>query len=535
MNKITAFIFILTLCTAAYAQKNNNSTKSLSYKAKEQFGGRRGKVRYVKLVTDVYFQHQGTDVYCDSALWYRKKKVLEAFGHVKIVSDSVVVTAEKLVYDGISRIAKLRSKVVYTDGENRLYTDYLDYFMNNKVAQYFNQGKLIDSANVLNSELGYYYELRDYVEFYNDVELIAKDYTLYADTLEYSTITKIAYTKGHTRILTGDSVEVDAKEGKFVTVSNQTKLTNSQIETPDYYIKGDDMFLDDNKREYWAKGNVVMTAKNEDLIITGDIGVYFRDKGISKVYGRPLMKRIMREDTLFLSADTMVSIESKIVEEKRLLAFNDVKIFRTSLQGVADSMEYKLADSTIFFYEDPILWSNKNQISADSINIVLVNNVLDHMNINYHSFIASKDTIGQYNQIKGRHMQAFFEQNALKTVDVDGNGESLYYALSEENNLLLGMNKIICSNMKIRMENNELSTITFYNNPEGQFIPPHELNQDQQKLEGFDWREDRRPTLPDVAPYYKTSEDIVEAIESSAERKALKEKKNSDQKKNNAQ
>ena len=493
------------------------SGRGIYYKAEEQIGDRKPDgQKYIRLIQNVHFEHKGTIVYCDSAHYFRKTKVLEAYGHVKIYADSVKITSDKLIYDGEARVSKLRSNVVYSSGENRLFTNFLDYDMTAKIANYFNDGKLVDSTNTLKSELGYFYELRDIVEFFHEVELQAPEYTLFADTLEYNRVTKVARTFGSTKILTKDSVVIDADEGEFRTVVDQTEFKDGQIETPDYYLEGEQLFFDDLRKVYRANGNVVMTAKNNDIIITGDHGVYDRRAGKSRVYGNPLMKRIMRRDTLFLSADTMVAIESEIEHEKKVLAYHNVKIFKQNLQGKCDSMMYQMVDSTLFLFDTPVLWSGRNQITADSINIVLVNNLLHHMNLRYNSFLVSKDTIGQFNQIKGRFMVAYFKNNSIDFVDVDGNGESIYYALSEKDNVLIGMNKILCSNMQIRLDSNKLKTITFYVNPEGEFIPPHELTDEMKTLEGFNWKQGERPQLWDVALYYKKPEDqgvIEEEIE----------------------
>src|SRR5690606_39923885 len=73
------------------------------------------------------------------------------------------------------------------------------------------------------------------------------------------------------------------------------------------------------------------------------------------------------QDTLFITADTLVSIDSDIPENKRLLAYHNVKIYKKDMQGVADSLAYITADSIIHFYRDPVLWNTGNQMTADSV------------------------------------------------------------------------------------------------------------------------------------------------------------------------
>jgi hypothetical protein len=114
-----------------------------------------------------------------------------------------------------------------------------------------------------------------------------------------------------------------------------------------------------------------------------------------------------------------------------------------------------------------------------------------------NAFIASEDSLQNYNQVKGRDMVAFFQQGNIRRVNVNGNGESIYFAL-EGDTALTGMNKAICSNMVLKFGQNKLQTISFILQPEASFIPPHELKEEERKLEGFELMAKMRPTKKEV-------------------------------------
>lgn len=440
---------------------------------------------------------------------------MEAYGRVRIVDDSVVITSRKLFYDGNERKARLRENVIYTRGERRLYTDFLDYDLETEVAEYFNNGRLVDTTNTLTSKIGYFYAQQNYALFWKDVVLTAPDYVLEADTLRYNTITKVAYTYGPTEVTSSDGTILYSQGSEFRTVIDQSQFVSGNIETEDYTLYGDELFFDDLRKYYKAIGHVQLVAKDNDIIITGEEGYYDKQNGISKVFGNPLMKRIFNADTTFISpetyqvvadtfyvaADTMVSIESEYDSAKRILAYKDVKIFKEGLQGIADSISYFLADSIIYFYDDPVMWNEKNQIEADTIFLEVSNNEIKTMHMIDNSFLTQEDTITNYNQIKGRNMIADFENNQIKIIDVDGNGELLYYALEEGDSAVMGLNKLFTSKMRMRFQDKKLINFSAYKNPDAQFIPPHELTAEIQKLDGFNWRIIERPTLFDVAPY----------------------------------
>jgi hypothetical protein len=168
------------------------------------------------------------------------------------------------------------------------------------------------------------------------------------------------------------------------------------------------------------------------------------------------------------------------------------------MQGLADSVEYRAIDSTIYFYEKPVLWSEGNQMTADSIRAVMKNNTIDRIHMVANSFVISRDTLVNYNQIKGRLMTTYFRDQKISHVYVEGNGESLYFLLDEKTNLSSGMNKIICSNIMIRFKQGKVNNLTFYKKPEASVIPPHELKIEDTKLKGFEWRGKEKPAREDV-------------------------------------
>lgn len=500
MRKLLQTILVISFvlcCRDTYAQKVDR----IKYKAEDLFEFRKNGEKIRRLVGNVVFAQETTTMYCDSSYYYVKDNVMEAFGHVKIIDDSVTITSKKLIYNGQDRTAKLRQNVIYTKADQRLTTDFLDYNMDTEEGQYFNGGQLKDSVNVLTSKTGYYYGLQKYALFYSNVVLVAPDYTLKSDTLRYNIRPKIAITEGKTTIITEDESILHAKGGTFRTRMDQSEFVEGTVETTDYYMEGDELFFDDLKKYYDAKGNVKLTSKEDDVVITGDDGFADKANGISKVFGNALMRRFLREDTLYLAADTLVSIESEYDSAKRILAYHNVRIWKRNLQGLADSASYFLQDSLLYFYEDPIFWNLKNQLEGDTIVMEVTEKEIKTMSLLQKAFLATEDTLKNYNQIKGRTMLAHFEQSKIDRIYVNGNGESIYYVLDEDdpNNIItLGMNRILCSDMTIRFVDEELDNISFYIKPEARFIPPHELTPGVQKLDGFEWRGDQRPSLEDL-------------------------------------
>lgn len=506
MLRFAIFLITLISFTPLWAQK-----KVKLKKADEWLGSVKDGQRFDRVLGNVIFIQNKTTIYCDSAHFFKSQNRIEAFGKIHITEgDSVDATSNGLSYDGDKKIAYLRKNVVFTKlGIATLYTDFLDYDRPKNEARYFNGGKLVDTTNVLTSKKGYYDIRTNLASFKTNVVGVNPDYTLTSDTLQYNSKTKIIYFRDSTTVTDKEGGTAVYKSGFYNTSRKESTLNLGQIETPEYKIKGDEYLIDDASKLYKAKGNVVMTSKEENMIIYGDNSFYDKKSGISKVYGNAYVAKIGDElDTLYITADTLVSIESKDPKRKRLLAYNQVKIFKTDMQGVADSLVYIAIDSTIHFYTNPILWSDENQITADSIRMLLKDKKIDRIYMIANSFVASQDSLENYNQIKGRRMTAFFAGSMMSHVVVEGNGESIYFPLQEKEleadnktyklTYITGMNKMICSNMRINFKEGKVNNISAYVMPDASFIPPHEIKEADTKLKGFDWKGKYRPTRADV-------------------------------------
>lgn len=75
---------------------------------------------------------------------------LEAYSNVRIIGDSVVVSGQRLTYDGKTKIADITGNVRMTDPSSVLTTSRLQFDNNTKQAIYTNGGKsLVKRMNLL--------------------------------------------------------------------------------------------------------------------------------------------------------------------------------------------------------------------------------------------------------------------------------------------------------------------------------------------------------------------------------------------------
>jgi hypothetical protein len=217
------------------------------------------------------------------------------------------------------------------------------------------------------------------------------------------------------------------------------------------------------------------------------------------VYGEPRSRffTIIENDTLFIVADTLNMWTRKDTlnpadSVQMMRAYHDVRIFKSNLQGVMDSLVFQGQDSLFTFYGQPVLWSDTTQFSADTIEMHLQNNQIKDIILNKKAMIVSEEFGTYYDQIKGKRIVADFDSSAIKQMWVTGNAESIYYT-KDDQSAFIGVNQTICSKMFFEFNKGQIHILKYYGDNSSTMLPMSDANHDKMRLEGFLWRTDERP------------------------------------------
>ena len=471
--------------------------------ANELRGGIYNGVQIRKLLGSVAFKQQDVLLYCDSAYQYLERNEIEAFSNVRIVqSDTMTITGDHGYYNGNQRLARMTGNVVMRDPRMTLTTTALDYDLTRKTAFYTVGGHIVDPKNTLDSQQGFYDTNSKVFVFKRDVHLVSLDEQgavtdLRNDTLTFNTISKIAYFNGPTRIKSTQG-DLYAEKGTYNTVTRVSNFArNAKIDTPGYLLGGDVLVYDQVTLYGVATGHVSLTSKKDNVILRGDQGRYWRALGRTKIFGtRPVVRNISGKDTLYLAADTLLSVETRpgrAGQRPVIYAWPKAQFFRGRMQGRCDSLTYDRQDSIIYLNRDPVVWQAHNQLTADSMSLRFKRGQLERANLFANAFAVQEDTVQDYNQVKGRNMVAYFRRGQMARIDVLGNAESLYYTLDGDS-VMSGLNKSVSASMTLRFVDNKIKHLTWLTNPEASYFPVHEIKPENKELKGFKWRADERPT-----------------------------------------
>jgi lipopolysaccharide export system protein LptA len=326
------------------------------------------------------------------------------------------------------------------------------------------------------------------------VKVVNPDYVMTADTMDYNTISKIAYFTGPTE-LNGDSLYLYCEKGWYDTQKEITSVwKNAMIDNRKQIIHGDSLYFNDNTGYGESFRNVIIEDTVNKLAIEGNYAWYFKDPEKFLVTDRAVFIQISaNKDSLFLHADTITAknvISENFPKGYRLMrAFHNCRIFSENLQAKCDSLSYSFQDSVIRLYRAPVIWAEENQLTSDSMAVFTKNQKTDRLELYNNAFIVSQvDTI-RFDQTKGRSLTGYFKDNELFKIAIKGNGEVVYYLLDE--NLIAGIDQSKCADIEVFLENGKPTEIFEYQNPEGTIDPPLPIK--AIRLEGFKWFENLRP------------------------------------------
>lgn len=451
-----------------------------------------------RLIGDVECEHDGAIMKCDSAYLFSDKK-LEAYGHISIIKgDSIFVYGDSLKYDAVTKLAHLKGNVRCIEKDMTLTTNTLIYDIGKAVASYYNGGKIINKENTLVSQNGHYYSALKELTFHYNVELTNPDYKMKSDTLRYNTTNKTSYFIGPS-IITSKENYIYCENGWYDTENEISRFSkNAVIVTKNQKLTGDSVFYDRKKGYGNAMKNVQIIDTAYKSFILGNYAEHFEKNNKAIVTGNAIYGRQIDKDTLFMSADTLF-YEQPDSLHTFVKAYRHVKIFKTDLQGICDSLTYLMHDSLMTMYNSPILWTNNGQVTAKQINVTTGQNSIKYFELLSKAIVIQKvDSLdaNKFNQIEGKKIEGFFAKDStgeqiIQKLNVIGNAQIIYYVKQKKN--YKGVNKTVCSDLSVWFDNGGVDKTTFRNKPESTIYPLQDIIDEEMRLKHFVWLENKRP------------------------------------------
>jgi hypothetical protein len=248
-------------------------------------------------------------IWCDSALRNLQTNVVQLFGHVRIVRDSVSLTSTYGLYFGDERRAEMPNGVSLTRGRMVLTSERGKYWANEKRSEFYGSVHVVDSASSTVSDSLTYYENEEKSISVGNVRIASPEnnLTVFGDSVIHFEKRKYTVVPRRPRLLQIDSTADGGVDSLLVASSYMEAFQDSsryfiargrvEMARNDfsarcgdavYYLKGDRVILR-NKPVVWH-------AENQ---LTGDsIVIRTHDRKLETVYVHGHAFAVSRADSL---------------------------------------------------------------------------------------------------------------------------------------------------------------------------------------------------------------------------------------------
>lgn len=241
------------------------------------------------------------------------------------------------------------------------------------------------------------------------------------------------------------------------------------------------------------KIEITDSISNVDSIIEAGI--------VDTIPAGPRLDKLGRDSTYMVPKDYHVA-----------RAIGRARFFRQDLQGVADTMIYQEYDSMLYLIRKPIVWSDQKQVYGDKINVHFNDSTVDRADLPEKGFMAEYIDEDFYNQLSGKKMTAYFENDALHRLEVEGNVETIFLPMENDSTY----NKLVnveSSFLTIDMKDRTLDKLKFWPETTGSIYPLFLVKRAQQYLQGFQWFEPLRPKREWYGDHWKWMDELGEVPE----------------------
>ena len=430
---------------------------------------------------------------------------------VTIVDPDFELKTDTLKFNTKTGVATFLAPTLINQSDGKIYCEGGSYDTKNKKAHFEGNAQYVKGEEEAEADHMYYDGDTEEITLVGNARFNKDETVANADTIIYSEKTKLTYLIGNAHV-EGDQV-IDSER-----IIYNSETESFTTESRSRIIDGPKTLDADNivseAKTAIASGNVIWTDTTEEVTIKCEHLNFNKDTEKIIASGkRPLLISLMDGDTLYMSSDTLISYHKERLvgtdtltgiqtfekdSTRTMIAYPDVRILKSNLQGIADSVSYSIADSIFEFYKEPIIWSDTSQFTADTLFMLLANDEIDKILMRNRAMIINSPDEIYFNQIKGKNITAFFLDSELRKMKVMGSAESVYYALDDVK-AYIGLNKTVCSEMLMYFSNNSIDDIRFYAQPKANTYPMDQVNHTEKRLEGFRWDIDKRPnTLEDL-------------------------------------
>lgn len=452
-------------------------------------------------------------------------------------------------YDTKTKDALFNYNVTLTNDNFVLTSDTLGYNTGTRIAVITGPSEIDNGSNHITSTLGYYHTNEDQAQLLNRSVLHNDNYRMVGDSLFYDHA--LGYGEAFRNVIMDDFKEKCRLTGEYAyynEVVDSAYATGKAIAID--YSQGDSLFIHadtlsmtthlipvppavpqqpatpqmpaapllPNSTDTPAPSDTTATAPSDTLALPTipeipdipDIPEIPDNPGSPASPDSSLaVLPLPAEDAIALPQDTSTadSISLPLASDtiptepadstyRIIKGFHKVRMYRSDVQAVCDSLVFSTLDSCITMYYDPIIWNGGQQVLGEKILIYLNDSTIDWVHIQNQALLVEQLDTAHFNQISGREIKAYFKNGEIDYADVIGNVLVAYYYQEDEGQELTGLNTTQASHLTAYMVDRQMEKLLITNKSNGVFYPILQIPPDKMKLPTFGWFSKLRPLSP---------------------------------------
>lgn len=437
--------------------------------------------------------------------------------NVTLTNDNFVLTSDTLGYNTGTRIAVITGPSEIDNGNNHITSTLGYYHTNEDQAHLLNRSvlhndnyRMVGDSLFYDHALGYGEAFRNVImDDYKEKCRLTGEYAYYNEVVDsaYATGKAIAidYSQGDSLFIHADTLSMTTHLIPVPPAAPQQPATPKMPAAP----------LLPNSTDTPAPSDTTVTASSDTLALPTipDIPDIPETPEIPEIPSSPdsslAVLPLPAEDAIALPQDTSTadSISLPLASDtiptepadstyRIIKGFHKVRMYRSDVQAVCDSLVFSTLDSCITMYYDPIIWNGGQQVLGEKILIYLNDSTIDWVHIQNQALLVEQLDTAHFNQISGREIKAYFKNGEIDYADVIGNVLVAYYYQEDEGQELTGLNTTQASHLTAYMVDRQMEKLLITNKSNGVFYPILQIPPDKMKLPTFGWFSKLRPLSP---------------------------------------
>ncbi len=331
-----------------------------------------------ELIGNVVLEQNDIVVYCDRAIHYPARNSAFLEGNVRVVDDTVTLLADEGFYDGNERILDGEGNLFLDDGVTRLTANYGKYFIDEKIAEFWENVIVDDPAGIVYSDHLVHRREQEFSTATGNVRVVDRERgsTVYGQLLEYDSHTGSSSMKDSPVLVHMDTTAV----GRIDTLIVKSKIMESVLEdTVRRFIAEDDVEM--NRGELSARGaKSIYFVDNDELNLTGDPIMWYQENQIT---GDSIHVRLEEQQLRTLEVYRRAFAVSKS-DDRYPDRYNQLTGMELTMWFANDEIEKievrDQATSLYYLYEE-MLPNGVNHVTGDTITLLFIDGELEELKI----------------------------------------------------------------------------------------------------------------------------------------------------------